>query len=115
LSDDPRRTSHHVAAYLQGRGYRIVPINPKVDEVLGERAYPSLAAVPADVRIDLVDVFRRSELVAPHVDEVIARGGVGCLWLQDGVIDWHAARRAHEAGIAVVMDDCTMRRHSRLF
>jgi len=114
LSSHPNRASHDVAAYLQSQGYRIVPVNPNESSVLGEPAYPTLAHVPPDIRVDLVDVFRRSEEVAPHVDEAIARGTVRCLWLQDGVVDWDGARRAHAAGLAVVMDDCTLRRHRQL-
>src|SRR5690242_7979533 len=83
LSGDPRRASHDVAVYLQARGYRIVPVNPHEAEVLGERAYPSLLDIPKDVRIDLVDLFRRSSEVGMHVDEVIARGDAFCVWMQD--------------------------------
>jgi predicted CoA-binding protein len=114
LSPSPLRESHEVAAYMQRQGYRIVPINPHASEVLGEQAYPSLDEVPRSIEIDMVDVFRRSEVVAPHIDEVMRRSGVRCLWLQDGVIDWAGAKRAHAAGIAVVMDDCVLRRHRQL-
>jgi predicted CoA-binding protein len=100
-----------VARYLQRAGYRVIPVNPNVDEVLGERAYPSLRDVPD--RIDLVDVFRRSAYVGPVVDDAIALR-VPALWLQDGVIDEAAAERAREAGLDVVMDDCMMRRHAQL-
>ena len=109
LSPDPRRPSHGVARYLQQAGYRIIPVNPNVDEVLGERAYPTLQAVPDF--IDVVDVFRRSEYVAPIVDDAIAIHA-RALWLQDGVIDASAAQRAVDAGLDVVMDDCMMRRHA---
>ncbi|HEV2013726.1 MAG TPA: CoA-binding protein [Candidatus Dormibacteraeota bacterium] len=111
LSPDPTRPSHGVARYLQRAGYRIIPVNPNVDEVLGERAYPSLSQLPGPV--DVVDVFRRSEFVGPIVDEAIAIGA-GAVWLQDGVIDEAAAERARAAGLDVVMDDCMMRRHARL-
>jgi predicted CoA-binding protein len=114
LSSSPLRPSHDVAAYLQAQGYRILPINPGEREVMGERAWKNLAEVPREIAIDLVDVFRRPSEVAPHVEEVIARGGVRCLWLQDGVVDWESARRAHSAGLEVVMDDCTLRRHRQL-
>ena len=109
LSPDPRRPSHGVARYLQRVGYRIIPVNPHVDEVLGERAYRSLR----DVRepVDVVDVFRRSEFVGPIVDDAIAIKA-GALWLQDGVVDEGAAERARVAGLDVVMDDCMMRRHA---
>ena len=109
LSPDPHRPSHGVARYLQRVGYRIIPVNPHVDEVLGERAYPSLRDVTEPV--DVVDVFRRSEFVGPLVDEAIAIKA-GAVWLQDGVIDEVAAQRARAAGLDVVMDDCMMRRHA---
>ena len=110
LSADPARPSHGVARYLQRAGYRIIPVNPNVDEVLGERAYPTLSRLPGPV--DVVDIFRRSEFVGPIVDEAIAIGA-GAVWLQDGVVDEAAAERARAAGLDVVMDDCMMRRHAR--
>jgi uncharacterized protein len=110
LSPDPARPSHGVARYLQRVGYRIIPVNPNVDQVLGERAYPTLSQLPGPV--DVVDVFRRSEFVGPIVDEAIAIGA-GAVWLQDGVVDEAAAERARAAGLDVVMDDCMMRRHAR--
>jgi predicted CoA-binding protein len=110
LSPDPRRPSHGVARYLQRAGYRIVPVNPMVAEVLGERAYPNLRDLPRPV--DVVDVFRRSEFVGPIVDDAIAIKA-GAVWLQDGVIDQAAASRARAAGLDVVMDDCMMRRHAQ--
>jgi uncharacterized protein len=105
LSPDPARDSHRIAALLQRRGHRIVPVNPRVEEVLGERAWPSLADVPADVGIEVVDVFRRSSLAGAHVDEAIAIGARG-VWLQLGVVDGAAAARARAAGLAVVMNRC---------
>ena len=110
LSPDPRRPSHGGARYLQRAGYRIIPVNPNIDEVLGERAYSSLREVPE--RVDVVDVFRRSEFVGPIVDDAIAMRA-HALWLQDGVIDKPAADRARAAGLDVVMDDCMMRRHAQ--
>ena len=110
LSPDPRRPSHGVARYLQRAGYRIIPVNPNVDEVLGERAYPSLRQISQPV--DVVDVFRRSEFVGPIVDDAIAIKA-SALWLQDGVIDEDAAARARASGLDVVMDDCMMRRHAQ--
>jgi uncharacterized protein len=110
LSPDPARPSNGVARYLQRAGYRIIPVNPNVDEVLGERAYPTLSRLPGPV--DVVDVFRRSQFVGPIVDEAIAIGA-GAVWLQDGVVDEAAAERARAAGLDVVMDDCMMRRHAQ--
>jgi uncharacterized protein len=114
LSSSTFRPSHDVATYLQSMGYRIVPINPNEANILGERCYPTLDAVPKDIVVDLVDVFRRSEEVMPHAEEAIRRGTVKCLWLQDGVVNFEAARKAHEAGLKVVMDDCTLRRYRQL-
>jgi uncharacterized protein len=102
-SPRPSRDSHRIAALLQRRGHRVIPVNPLADEVLGERAYPSLAQVPE--RVDVVDVFRRSELAGAHVDEAIAIGAQA-VWLQLGVIDEAAADRARAAGLRVVMDRC---------
>ena len=106
LSPNPSRPSHGVAAAMQGYGYTIIPVRPAVKEVLGCKAYARLADV--DVKIDLVDVFRRSEFVSGIVDECIALG-MKALWLQDGVIDEAAAERARAAGMFVVMDRCIYR------
>ena len=102
LSDNPQRDSHRVAKYLQSQGYRIIPVNPMIQETLGEKSYPDLKSVPEP--IDMVDIFRRSELVAPVVDEAIAVGA-RYIWMQDGVINQEAAARAEAAGIPVIMDD----------
>jgi hypothetical protein len=100
-----------VASALQSFGYRIIPVNPTIDQVLGERAYPDLKAVPET--IDLVDVFRSPEHVTAIVDDCIALH-LPALWLQDGVIDEAAALRARAAGIQVVMDRCIYRDYRRL-
>jgi len=106
-SDDPGRPSYDVFRYLRGEDFDCVPINPNVGEVLGVPAFPSLGeAVAATGRFDIVDVFRRSELCVPHAREAVD-AGARCLWLQLGVVSWEAARIAHEAGLAVVMDRCT--------
>lgn len=111
ISDRPERDSHRVASYLKSAGYRIIPVNPGLEEVLGEKCWPSLREVPE--KIDLVDVFRRSEFVPPVIDDAIAIGAKA-VWLQDGVYHKEAADRARAAGLQVVMDDCTMRRHFQL-
>lgn len=106
-SSRPDRPSHGVFGTLLRRGFDAVPVNPREHEVLGLPAYASLAeAVAATGPFDLIDVFRRSELCVPHAREAVETGA-HCLWLQLGVINWDAARVAHEAGIAVVMDRCT--------
>ena len=113
LSSKPHRYSHEVASYLQGKGYRIVPINPKETEVLGERAYPSLADVPADVDIDVVDVFRRAEETPTIAEAAVARGAK-VLWLQDGIVNDDARRIAEEGGLTVVMGICMKSTSTRL-
>ncbi len=111
LSPNPARPSHHVAAAMQGFGYRIIPVRPAVDEVLGESAYPDLYALPHSP--DMVDVFRAPEHVMPIVDACIELG-IKSLWLQDGVINQEAAEKAAAAGITVVMDRCIYRDYVRL-
>lgn len=106
LSPNPRRPSHGVARALKQFGYRVIPVRPAVDQVLDEKAYPTLSVVPEPY--DLVDVFRNPEHVAEVVDECIALG-VKAIWFQDGVIDEAAAQRAVDAGITVVMDRCIYR------
>lgn len=110
LSSDPSRTSYAIAGYLQRQGYEIIPINPNEAEVLGERAYASLGDLPEPP--DAVDVFRRAEFVGDVVDEAIA-AGVKAIWIQSGIINVEAARRAREAGLITVMDRCIMVEHSR--
>ena len=105
LSPDPARDSHRIATLLQGRGKRVIPINPHADEVLGERAYATLHDVPAGTTVDVVDIFRRADQAGAHVDEAIAIGARG-VWMQLGVVDEAAAARAREAGLLVVMDRC---------
>ena len=102
LSPDPERPSHYVSKYLQQQGYRIIPVNPLIEEALGETSYPDLASVP--VPVDMVDIFRRSELVAPVVDEAIEIGAK-YIWMQDGVVNEDAAEKARAAGLSVVMDN----------
>jgi len=111
LSASPSRPSHGVARALQGFGYRIIPVNPALTAVLGEKAYPGLRELPEPV--DLVDVFRESRHVAGIVEECIALK-MPALWLQDGVVDEAAALRAREAGMTVVMDRCIYRDYARL-
>ena len=119
LSDNPARASHGVSAYMQAQGYRIIPVNPalKGAAVLGEQSYDDLesalvAAQAQGVAIDLVDVFRRSEL-AGEVADAAVRIGASYIWMQDGVVDEAAAGRARTAGVGVIMDDCILRQHKR--
>lgn len=111
LSNRSTRPSYGVARYLQEHGYRIVPVNPYADQILGEQAYPNLLAVPFEV--DIVDVFRRPQSVAPHVEEAIQKGAK-LIWLQLGIRNDEAVQKAHEAGLAVVQDRCIKIEHMRL-
>ncbi|MGH9509794.1 MAG: CoA-binding protein [Terriglobales bacterium] len=108
LSSSPLRPSYGVAAYMQSQGYRIIPVNPNIRGALGEKAYASLADVPE--KIDVVNVFRRSEFVPPVVEQAIALK-VPAVWMQEGVIHEAAAAQARQAGIFVVMDHCILKEH----
>jgi uncharacterized protein len=112
LSDSPLRPSHGVAAYLQSHGYRIIPVNPGIKGALGEQAVASLAEIKE--KIDIVDVFRRSEFVPEIVDEAI-RLRVPAIWMQEDVIHQQAAEKARQAGIFVVMDRCILKEHRARF
>jgi uncharacterized protein len=111
LSSSRLRASYGVSQYMQSAGYRIIPVNPNEREVLGEKSYARLEDVPE--KIDVVDVFRRSEFVPEIVDSAI-RVGARAIWMQDGVVNETAAQRARDAGLFVVMDDCILREHRRL-
>ncbi len=111
LSSKPYRPSYGVSEYMQRAGYRIIPVNPTETEVLGETCYPDLDSVPEP--IDIVDIFRRSEYV-PEIVEAAIRKGAKVVWMQEDVIHEAAARRAHEAGLDVVMDRCILKEHRRL-
>lgn len=114
LSDDPAKPSHHVAAGLQRFGYRIVPVNPTVPEILGEHSWPDLeSAIRSSGPVDLVDVFRRPEHVPAIVDDCI-RLKVRALWLQEGVVNPAAAEKARDAGIFTVMDRCVFKTRSAM-
>ncbi|MCH9038030.1 MAG: CoA-binding protein [Chloroflexi bacterium] len=101
LSPDPDRPSHYVSKYLQEHGYRIIPVNPMISEVLGEKSYPDLKSIPEPV--DMVDIFRRPELVMPVVEEAIEIGAK-YVWMQEGIVNPRAKAKAEAAGIQVVMD-----------
>jgi predicted CoA-binding protein len=111
LSEDPAKPSHYVSAYMQQHGYRILPINPSIDTVLGERCYPSLAELP--VRPDIVDVFRLPKFIPAIVDEML-RLNFDNLWVQQGIVNLEAAAQAEAGGIRVVMDRCIMVEHRRM-
>ncbi|MBI4513083.1 MAG: CoA-binding protein [Gemmatimonadetes bacterium] len=113
-SPKPHRDSHGVARYLQEHGYKVIPVYPGVEEILGVRAYPDLrSAAAAEGPIDIVDIFRRPELVGPHADEAI-EVGARLIWMQLGVVNEDAAAKARAAGIPVVMDRCIRVEHAAL-
>ncbi|HYV40178.1 MAG TPA: CoA-binding protein [Thermoanaerobaculia bacterium] len=112
-SPNTARPSHVIARYLQGCGYRVIPVNPGHREILGERCYSALLEIPESVRLDIVDVFRRSSEVGRVADEAIARG-VGFFFMQQGIVEEDAARRLEEAGIPVAMDRCILVERERL-
>lgn len=113
LSPEPGRPSHRVAAYLKGKGgYKIIPVNPAVQSVLGEKSYPDLKAIP--VKVDVVDIFRRPEFVQQIVEDAI-KIGAKAVWMQEGIVHEEAARRARGAGLVVVMDRCMMKEHAKRF
>jgi uncharacterized protein len=111
LSGKRFRPSYGVADYMQRNGYRIIPVNPNETEVLGEKCYPDLEGIPE--RIDIVDVFRRSEFVPAIVDSAI-RIGARAVWMQEGVVHEKAAEEARAAGLEVVMDRCILKDHRRM-
>jgi predicted CoA-binding protein len=111
LSPNPHRPSYIVASYLKEKGYKIIPVNPAVKEVLGEPSYPDLASIPEPV--DVVDIFRRSKEVPAIVDEAI-KIGAKAVWMQEGVVNEEAASRAKEAGLLVVMGKCMRKEHKKL-
>lgn len=114
LSENPDRYSFKVAQYLQSKGMRIIPINPKVAEVLGEKAYACLSDVPKETHIDIVALYRKSEEVMPHVEEVVKRGNIATMWLPEGVRNKEAEKYAAEHNIFTVSDFCIMKEHQKL-
>ena len=112
LSNSPLRPSHGVSAYMQAHGYRIIPVNPQIDEALGEKSYPSLLEVQEP--IDIVNIFRRPEFVEAVVDQAIQLK-IPAIWMQEEVIDERAAEKARQAGIFVVMDRCILKEHQARF
>ncbi len=112
LSDSPMRPSHGVSAYMQMQGYKIIPVNPRVTEALGEKSYASLLDVPG--KIDLVNVFRRPEFVDEIVEQAI-KLKIPAIWLQEDVINEPAAEKARQAGMFVVMDRCILKEHRARF
>lgn len=111
------RTSHHIASYLQENGYRIIPINPEYDEILGEKVYRSLLEVPGDITIDIADIFRNSEYTAEMVDQIIefseSTGQKPVVWTQLDVSSHEAEQKAEEAGLTYIKNKCMMVEHEK--
>jgi len=111
LSSNPQKESYGVVSYLHGQGYKIIPVNPSAAEIMGEKAYPSLSDIPD--KVDVVQIFRKPEDVPPVVDEAI-KIGAKVVWMQEGVVNHEAAKKAEEAGLKVVMDTCMRAAHRYL-
>jgi uncharacterized protein len=113
LSPDESKASNMVAKYLQRAGFKVVPVYPKEDEILGEKVYRTISEIP--FKIDMVDIFRKPDAIAVIVDEIIARGDVDTVWTQLGLVNNEAAAKAKEAGMKVVQNKCTKIEHANLF
>jgi len=113
ISPKEDRPSYIVASYLKSKGYRIIPVRPDGEWILGEQVYHSLSEIPTEIRVDVVDIFRRSEDVPPIVEEAVQRGAK-VVWMQEGVIHKEAGEKAEKAGLKVVMDRCMKKEHQRL-
>ncbi len=113
MSPKEDRPSYIVASYLKSKGYRIIPVRPDGEEILGEKVYRSLSEIPKEIGVDVVDIFRRSEEVPPIVEEAIQRGAK-VVWMQERVIHKEAGEKAEKAGLKVVMDRCMKKEHQRL-
>ena len=112
FSPKPERPSHYVSIYLIEMGYNVIPVNPGHKEIIGMTCYPDLISIPR--KVDVVDIFRRSEFVLPIVDAAISIGAKA-IWMQDQVIHEESAQKAEDAGLLVVMDDCMLRQHRLIF
>jgi hypothetical protein len=113
ISDKPERDSYRVAMYLKDKGYEIIPINPVIDEWSGIKSYKSLLDIPKDKKVDIVDIFRKSDAVIPIVQEAL-KINPRTVWMQEGVINEEAAKLARDNSLLVVMDRCMMKEHARL-
>ena len=113
ISSKADRPSYIVASYLKSKGYRIIPVRPDEEEILGEKVYHHLIEIPKEIQIDVVDIFRKSEDIPPIVEEAIQRGAK-VVWMQKGVIHEEAQAKAEKAGLKVVMDRCMKKEHQRL-
>ena len=114
ISPKEDRPSYIVASYLKSKGYRVIPVRPDGEEILGEKVYHSLSEIPKEISVDVLDIFRKSEEVPPIVEEAIQRG-IKVVWMQEGVIHKEAWEKAEKAGSKVIMDRCIKKEHQRLF
>ncbi|MEA2018089.1 MAG: CoA-binding protein [Campylobacterota bacterium] len=114
-SPNPEKASNKVAVYLKNVGYKIIPVYPKEDIILGEKVYRSLSDIPKNISIDMVDIFRKPDVIASVVDESLQRGDVKCIWTQLGLVHNVAAQKAKDAGLKVVQNHCTKIEHAALF
>jgi hypothetical protein len=114
LSDKPARPSYQVAEYLQNQGFKIIPVNPTVDKVLGEKSYPSITDIPDDIKIDIVDIFRKPEAVPEIIEEIVSLGIKPFIWMQEGVISPEGQSLAQQNGMSVVMNFCIKKEHAKL-
>jgi len=114
ISPKEDRPSYRVAAFLKSKGYRMIPVRPDGEEILGEKVYHRLIEIPKEIEIDVVDIFRRSEDVPPIVEETIQRGAK-VIWMQEGVIHPESGAKAEKAGLKVVMDRCMKKEFQRFF
>jgi len=114
LSNSPEKYSYQVASYLKSKGFKIIPVNPNMAEVLGEKAYPDLLSIPKGITIDIVDIFRKPEEVMSHLKEVLEKGGISTVWLQEGVGSTQASAFANEFGINLISDFCMMKVHKNI-
>ncbi len=113
ISPKEDRPSYVVASYLKKKGYQIIPVRPGGEDILGEKTYPTLLEIPDEIRLDVVDIFRKSEKVLPIVEEAIQRK-TKVIWMQEGVMNEEAKEKAEKAGIKVIMDRCIKKEHQRL-
>ncbi len=114
-SPNTEKASNKVAEYLKNNGFTIIPVYPKEDMILGEKVYRSLSDIPSDIKIDMVDIFRKPDVIASVVDEALLRDDVKCIWTQLGLVNNQAAKKAEEAGLKVVQSHCTKIEHANLF
>lgn len=114
LSDNPDKASFRVAKYLQDNGFKIIPVNPQVENVLGEKSYPDIASIPANVTVDAVDIFRKPDAVLAIVEQAVSRDDIKLIWMQEGIANDEAAELAEKAGKEVIMDKCMLKEHQKM-